>query len=171
MRRKSQPVAELKFDAREGSVEGHGAVFDNVDFGGDKIVRGAFAETLRSKRTVPMLWQHRDDQPIGLWHHMSEDDYGLKVRGRISDTVAGRDALTLLRDGVIAGLSIGYRVRDYRINGDVRELTKIDLLEVSVATFPMNPKALVSAVKASDGEQLELAAALDAITRTIDLRL
>jgi len=48
-------------------------------------------------------------------------------------------------------LSIGYRVEpkgyDYDDKGKRRYLKSVDLMEISAVTFPMNPKARVSAVK------------------------
>ena len=67
MRRKAAPVRQCKVDTETGSVSGYGAVFHNIDLGQDKILPGAFSRTLRSKRKVPMLWHHKDDQPIGLF--------------------------------------------------------------------------------------------------------
>ena len=45
MLRTTRPF-ELKFasDVKPGSFSGYGAVFDNIDDGGDMIAKGAFAE-------------------------------------------------------------------------------------------------------------------------------
>jgi uncharacterized protein len=48
------------------------------------------------------------------------------------DTAEGRDAATLLRRGVIDGLSIGFITRASRPTKTGRELTDIRLLEISV---------------------------------------
>jgi phage head maturation protease len=45
----------------------------------------------------------------------------------------------------VGGLSFGYRVRDAKA-GAVRELTDLDLIEISLVTFPMQPLARVHAV-------------------------
>ena len=47
MLRTTRPF-ELKFasDTKPGSFSGYGAVFDNIDDGGDMIVKGAFRDTL-----------------------------------------------------------------------------------------------------------------------------
>lgn len=67
--------------------------------------------------------------------------------GRLSSRSAvGREAAALLRDGAVGGLSFGYRVRD-SVSGTNRELTDLDLVEVSLVTFPMQPKARVHAVE------------------------
>jgi HK97 family phage prohead protease len=75
----------------------------------------------------------------------AEDARGLRVIGRLSAAAAGREAAALLKDGAVGGLSFGYRVRAKR-NGAARELTDLDLVEVSLVTFPMQPGARVHAV-------------------------
>jgi HK97 family phage prohead protease len=159
---------ELKFadsDTKEMTFSGYGAVFGNVDSYGDVIQKGAFRETLReakkSKQFPAMLLQHggwgvtsEDFTPIGIWTDMEEDDVGLRVEGKLADTARGREAYTLLKmtpRPAINGLSIGYRAKEYSLGTKPEEprrtLKKVDLLEVSLVTFPANPKARVSAVK------------------------
>ncbi|CAB4142536.1 COG3740 Phage head maturation protease [uncultured Caudovirales phage] len=151
------------------SFSGYGAVFGNVDSYGDVIVAGAFADTLAASRkagTWPaMLMQHggwgvgADDMtPVGIWTEMEEDAIGLKVTGKLADTVRGREAYALLKmtpRPAIDGLSIGYMVKAYeartRPDEPRRKLTKVDLFEVSLVTFPANPKARIASVKSAGG--------------------
>jgi phage head maturation protease len=44
-------------------------------------------------------------------------------------------------------LSFGYRVREAKSSGVVRELVELDLVEVSLVASPMQPKARVHAVE------------------------
>ena len=159
---------DVKFagdDAPAGTFEGYGAVFNNLDAYRDVIVKGAFKDTLRDwktrKRMPEMLVQHggwmvteTDGLPIGKWEAMSEDDHGLAVKGRLInlDTERGKTIYGAMKEGVLDGLSIGYvavksepgtKPEDPR-----RKLTKIDLHEVSVVTFPANGSARVAQVKA-----------------------
>lgn len=121
---------------------GYAAVFDRVDRGGDVVRRGAFAKALG--RPVPLLWQHAPDRVIGRIEHLAEDAHGLRVTGRISAaTQAGREAGALLREGVLDGLSFGYRVRGQKRLATARELTALELVEISLVTFPMQPLARV----------------------------
>lgn len=127
---------------------GYAAVFDRVDRGGDVIRPGAFARAVAAgPGHVPLLWQHRPDRPIGRIETLAEDGHGLRVVARLSAaSAAGREAAALLRDGALGGLSFGYRVRgqDQRTN---RELTDLDLVEVSLVACPMQPAARVIAVE------------------------
>ncbi|HEY6916901.1 MAG TPA: HK97 family phage prohead protease [Allosphingosinicella sp.] len=121
---------------------GYAAVFDRVDRGGDVVRAGAFKRALKARADVPLLWQHQAGRPIGRIDYLREDGRGLRVIGRVVDDEAAR----LLKAGAVQGLSFGYRVRAAS-GAEPRELTDLDLVEVSLVTFPMQPKARVHAVE------------------------
>ena len=144
-------VLDLK-SLQDGEFEGHGSTFGNVDLGGDIVARGAFKRSLRDHKragTMPaMLWMHDPSQVIGKWSDMREDEDGLKVRGKLADTQLGREVGSLLKMDAVRGLSVGYRTVDAEWRDDgVRVIREVDLWEVSVVTFAMNPLAKVEAVK------------------------
>lgn len=152
--RKSYPM-EIKEISDEGYFSGYGSVFDVVDDWDDVIVRGAFAETLQ-KKTPVMLWQHDSAEPIGIYERIREDEIGLWLEGRLLlDLEKGREAYILLKNRAIRGLSIGFLPLAWewetRDNTRVRVLKEIDLWEVSLVTFPANPKAVVDEVKTIRG--------------------
>lgn len=127
-------------------VAGYASVFDVADKGRDVVRRGAFA---RAQAGVPLLWQHDPKRPIRRVERVSEDARGLRVIASVTPgTAQGREALALLRAGAVSGLSFGYRVRQSArdAKSGLRELTDLDLLEVSLVTFPMQPLARVHAV-------------------------
>lgn len=144
-------------DGDDRTFEGYGSVFGVLDSYADIVAAGAFKRSLKehkaSKRMPALLWQHNSDQPIGVYSEMREDDTGLYVKGKLSDTQLGREAHTLLKDGALSGLSIGFRTLKSKIDEEngVRTLTEVDLWETSLVTFPANTAARVTAVK-SDGE-------------------
>jgi HK97 family phage prohead protease len=139
--------------AADGAIEGYASVFGEVDKGGDVVVAGAYAKSLaamaQAGRRIKMLWQHDPLQPIGVWDEAKEDARGLWVRGRILSEVArGREAKALVDAGAMDGLSIGYRtITSSRGAKGERLLSELDLWEVSLVTFPMQPTARVSSVK------------------------
>jgi uncharacterized protein len=51
-----------------------------------------------------------------------------------------------LKEGTVRGLSFGYRVRE-AAGESPRELMAVELVEVSLVTFPMQPKARVHALE------------------------
>jgi HK97 family phage prohead protease len=122
---------------------GYAAVFDRPDKGGDVIRRGAFLRAIERVREIPLLWQHKPGAVIGRIEHLSEDERGLRVIAALGDERASR----LLERGKVDGLSFGYRVREAKSVGGLRELIALDLVEVSLVANPMQPKARVHAVE------------------------
>jgi uncharacterized protein len=119
-------------------IAGYAAIFDHPDRGGDIVRKGAFARA--AKAGLPLLWQHDRAKRIGFVESVEEDARGLRV-------VAQMDAdAPSVASG--AGLSFGYRVRKF-CNGTYRELTDLDLIEVSIVNHPMQPLARVLAVSES----------------------
>lgn len=164
IKRISCPLVEVKADgdanSEEGVFSGYGSTFGNLDLGGDIIKAGAFEKSLNDwgmKGEMPFLLAFHDmSRPIGDWLEMREDEKGLFVRGqlwvkgdrRIEDAVM---AYNMLRGTGQKTLSIGYRVNDYEmqesVNGSIRVIKEIDLVEVSIVPQPMNPQAKITAVK------------------------
>jgi len=152
-------VLALKAAGEDGQIEGYGSVFGVRDSWDDVIAKGAFKASLaahKSNGTMPaMLWQHEDDEPIGVWTEMKEDEKGLYLKGQlVLETTRGKEAHALLKAGALNGLSIGFIAKQwsYDTENDIRTLTEIDLWEVSLVTFPANDKARVTDVKASPDE-------------------
>lgn len=142
----------LKAANEEGVFEGYASVFGLEDDGADIVQHGAFAASLKARtaRAIKLLWQHDPAQPIGVIEDIREDERGLYVKGRLLlDIGRAREALALMRSGVLDGLSIGYRVKKARHNRmrGVRVLDEVDLWEVSLVTFPMQQAARIHAFK------------------------
>jgi HK97 family phage prohead protease len=142
-------------DQKERIFKGYASTYD-LDSGGDIIVKGAFAKSLEANK-VKVLWQHKTDVPIGRPLLMREDEKGLYVEAKISQTTAGNDAMTLLMDGVIDSMSIGYITKESEFRNDgVRLLKEVDLFEFSLVSYPMNDKAVITQVKSQfDVRELE----------------
>lgn len=145
---------EIKSVDDKGLIEGYGSVFHNIDWYKEKIAPGAFTRSLEEHTkagTMPaMLWQHYSDQVPGVWTSMSEDKRGLRTAGElILDTQLGRESHALTKRKAVNGLSIGFVTRksDTDDKTGIRTLLDIDLWEVSIVTFPANPKARITGVK------------------------
>ena len=149
VRRLDVPFELKSANEEEGRIIGYGSVFGNVDLAGDVVVRGAFAHTLKdSDGEVPLLWQHKWDEPIGLCR-LREDPKGLHVDAAIDMEIPeGRRAFRAAKLKLARGLSIGYDTRKANMRRDgVRELLELKLWEVSVVTFPCNVAATVERTK------------------------
>lgn len=148
---------EIKAVSDDGLFSGYGAVFGNVDLGGDVIHAGAFAGTISEwsgrKRMPPILWNHDRNEPLGVYTAISEDEKGLYVEGRllVNEVQRAKEIHALMKAGALDGMSIGYGVkrREYDEETGVRHLKELSLFEVSIVTFPMNESARVDAVKSA----------------------
>jgi HK97 family phage prohead protease len=165
---------ELKFaEADAGATTGRkfgglGAAFNNVDSYGDVIVPGAFsawlADVKKGKQEWPaMLSQHggwgtsADDMtPVGVWTSLAEDGTGLAVEGELADTTRASDLYKLMKmkpRPAINGMSIGYIPKEFEMRSKPddprRKLKRVDVVEISLVTFPANKRARVSSVKSA----------------------
>lgn len=142
---------EVKAVEDDGTFSGYGSVFGVKDSYNEIVAPGAFAESLaeikRKGRPLPVLWQHRADQPMGVYDVLKEDEKGLYVEGRLlkNDVAQAKEAYALMKAGAVSGLSIGYYVRDDSFDEKtrIRTLKRLDLVEVSLVTFPANPEARI----------------------------
>lgn len=167
---------QLKSLDEQGRFAGYASIFDVVDNQRDIMLRGAFSQTLRTRKTdIKLLWQHQQSEPIGIIEQAFEDDYGLYIQGRLLlDVQKASEAMALLKAGAVKGLSIGYSPIRYTVEPDtgIRLLAEVDLWEVSLVTFPANEAAQVTVVKYDEecqewktaqqtGALIELSQALD----------
>jgi len=149
---------EIKSNAgNEVVITGYASVYNVADYHNDLIVKGAFATA--SHGNIKFLWQHDSKKPIGIITHLSEDDHGLKMEAVINNKVkAGCEAIELIKQGAIDGLSIGFYIKNSVYNdAKQRVITEAELLEVSIVTFPANQNAKILYItKGQDaGEDME----------------
>lgn len=141
---------EVKANTSKRTFSGYASKFGNVDLHNDIIEKGAFTKTIserKPKNMIKVLWQHID--PIGMPDVIEETDEGLYVEGKISKTQKGDEAIELMRDGVVDGMSIGYDVIKDDVDQEkgVRLLKELKLYEVSIVTWGANPEASITNVK------------------------
>lgn len=163
MKKKQLNVSfSVKSLEEDGTFTGYASVFDVVDSYNDVVKKGAFqasiAKLKATGRKMPILWMHDASKPIGTFHTVVEDEYGLYVEGKLltNDVQQAKEAHALLKAGAISGMSIGYYLKKYESDKDagVWNLTEIDVFETSLVTFPANDDARVIDVKSKleDGE-------------------
>lgn len=151
-------VADLSVRSDGRTVSGICVPFDTpslVSDGGpsymEEFARGAFARSIadRGPQAVKFLVQHDARAlPIGRAVDLREDPVGLYGEFRVSRTAKGDEALELIRDGALDGLSVGFghvqATRDAA--GKVRR-TEVKLREVSAVAFPAYDDARIAAVR------------------------
>lgn len=154
METKEAPL-EFKAGKEPGSFSGYGAIFGNVDDGGDVIEVGAFKK-IRTKGNgrIRMALYHDMSKVVGD-AEVIQDEKGLKVTGQLNMGLSyAADAYELMKDGTLDAMSVGFNIlnkgstwsEDYL----QRFITKAELWEVSIVTFGMNRKAKIQTVKAAD---------------------
>lgn len=161
MQRKDRSLKHKEFAFKadtvndDGSFTGYASVFGTVDSYREIVAPGAFLESLKAIKAsgdpLPALWQHRSAEPVGGYDVLEEDERGLKVSGWLlkDEIEKAREAYALMKRRVVKGLSIGYYVLEDSFNEKdrVRTLKKLDLVEISIVTFPANPDAQIDSIK------------------------
>ncbi len=150
---------EVKADGGDtGIIRGYGSCFGNIDTYGDTVAPGAFAKTIADAKSGAAPWpamlsQHDQMTPIGVWTGMEENSRGLKLTGQLAPTTLGQTIYKLLKmtpRPALNGLSIGFRAKDFELHksGPIkRTLKAVDLVEVSICTFPADKLARIASVK------------------------
>ncbi len=147
------------------------AVFDVKSFDEEKGVLRGIASTPTADRAsdivdpkgavfklpIPLLWQHKSDQPIGQVIEAQVTDAGIEIVAIVPKGVTEEidKALRLIKAGLVRGFSIGFRGLDVEeIPGSwgVR-FKKWEWLELSAVTIPANAEATITSVKHFATEQ------------------
>jgi len=147
---------ESKVNLEKNTFEGYASIAGNKDSHDDIIESGAFKKTLKEfAHRIKVLWQHDPYSPIGIPLQMNEDSKGLYVKAKISQTSIGKDALILMKDGVINELSIGYNAVKHMMDEEtgIRHLQELKLWEFSPVTWASNDLATITGAKSNN--QLE----------------
>jgi HK97 family phage major capsid protein/HK97 family phage prohead protease len=111
------------------------------------------------KTPLPLLWQHRSDQPIGHVLSANVTSEGIAIRAQIAKGVLPRidEAWALIKSGLVRGLSIGFRATEdpEHIKGTFGfKFTKWEWLELSAVTIPANAEASITTIKSIDQHDL-----------------
>lgn len=159
--------AEIKAADDDGSPLGmftaYVSIFGNVDMGGDRIIKGAFAASLAewaaSGDPLPVIWSHEWHEPeshIGYVVKAEERDEGLFIEAQLDVTDNPRAAYVarLLKKRRVREFSFGYFAKAWSYvedpeHGLVREIIEIEVFEVGPTLLGMNPDTrLVEAASA-----------------------
>lgn len=111
-------------------------------------VKGAYQDTLRSGRTVQVMYDHGLDsavgsRPLGKPSVLREDDHGLYIEVPLDDTSYNRDIAASLRSGALSGMSVRFSVMRERWDDPeskgalpLRTIESVELYEGGPVSFP-----------------------------------
>lgn len=116
---------------------------------------------------VKLFWRH--GEVIGRVTAFRDVEAGWEITGQISETAAGNDAYTLLRDGAVDRLSIGFQPVEYVVDedDDLTTHTRAIVHEVSLVPIPAYEAAVVTQVRhapATTKETPAMTATTEALT-------
>jgi HK97 family phage prohead protease len=154
----------------EGTFEAIVSVFGNVDYAGDRVVKGAFAKSLAnwasSGDPIPVIWSHQWQDPemhIGGVLETEERDEGLWVKAQldVADDPVAAKVWRLLSTRRVREFSFAYDVYDEKQQNGANELLEIDVIEVGPTLKGMNPDTLLLEAKARRDARAAKAAAAE----------
>ena len=84
------------------------------------------------------MWFYRVDlnKKIGFITNIYQNELGLYVEGVIDKT--DENIISMVFGNTQCGLSIGYIAKKYHYDKGVRIITEIELLEISLVSYPAN---------------------------------
>lgn len=124
-------------------IEGYASDF-GVDRQEEAFEPGAFERGLKSflERNPIMLYHHQYDKALGQFVDARVDGNGLWVKGRVDAPAVGswaEDVFNKIRKGTIKAFSVGGIFRRRQTPQGPR-IYDVDLGEISVTPFPVNPR-------------------------------
>lgn len=136
----------------DGSFQAYGAVFNNIDQSNDRILVGAFKDTLANDGIPKLCNAHDWSMTTGRITKAFEDQRGLYIEGAFNlEMPTGQDIYAAVKAGDMKGMSVGGYVSssDAERGADgVRNIKRWSkLLEISTTPFPCNDQATVISVK------------------------
>ena len=158
---------EIKFGDAGMSFEGYASAFNMVDSYGDTVLPGAYADTLKN-RVRPVLMKYNHTGPvIGKYEQLGEDSRGLFCKGELTPGHrVAQDVYASLKHRAVSGLSVGVRIPSggSQKAGKVRQLKRLELVEISIVDTPADLYATVSDVKSAI-EEIESLSDVEALLR------
>ena len=140
-------------DEERGTFTGFASVFDVVDSYNEVVLKGSFRKTLRENDgKFPLTWMHDIREPLGVIYP-KEKNLGLHVKGHLNlDVQSAREKRSLVQQGAISGMSIGFRTMQDEWDNDIRRLKECKLHEIALITrnFQACPGADVDSMKSDE---------------------
>lgn len=126
----------------------------STDRQGDIVVPGGAKFSL----PIPLLWQHRHDEPIGTVTAARVTSEGIEIDAELvqpTDDMPSQmksrldEAWHSIKTGLVRGLSIGFLPLKWSFieDGDGMEFSEWDFYELSAVTIPANADASITNIK------------------------
>ena len=172
MERRTFEVTELRAGESEDkhkTIEGYAATFDSLsdDLGGfyERIIPGAFANTLNDKADVRALINHNENLILGRTTagtlELAEDSKGLKVTIYPPSTTYANDLVESMKRGDVSQMSFGFKTDNESWTEEkgksIREIKAVTLFGVSIAMFPAyaDTEVALRSFKTYNNERIE----------------
>jgi HK97 family phage prohead protease len=147
------PLLNIK-SLKRGEFIGWGSTGD-IDRSGERIWPGAFKRTVKNWEELgqfpPILREHDLLKGhIGICKFLEVKNKGLHVHAKlfIDDIPLARKVYEEFMSGVQYAMSVGFsKAKSYMQDG-IRQITDLDLMEISLVQKPCNQKATVEDIKA-----------------------
>lgn len=126
---------------------------------------------VKFKNPLPLLWQHRSDQPVGNVKFDKPTKDGITFQAtmpKIADAGPLKDRVDTawgeVKAGLVRGVSIGFRSieHSYMDDGGIHFL-ETEVLELSLVTIPANESATIQTIKSIDEERRKSGAIAEAL--------
>lgn len=129
-------------------IEGYASVY-KTSFGEKQVDRdGEVVNTdnldIVSYLDNPVLvWNHNWSDPIGKVVSVTKDAKGLYIKAEVHKLHGLESRYEAVKKGLVKSFSIGFIPNDYAfLEGDIVEISRATLVEISIAPVQSNPKAL-----------------------------
>lgn len=146
---KNVSVVETK--AADGSLRITAIASTNsIDRGDDIVIPQGIKTTNIKNGIIPMFLQHDADLRLGGWDKWYINDKNeFIVEGTVLEPILDwqKEAVQGIKARMLNGISIGFLINDMVLQGDIRVLQEIELLEVSVVSIPMNQDCYITEVQ------------------------
>ena len=149
-------------EVTKASVEGDQRIIEGIATTPEPDRVGDIVESsgARFKNPLPLLWQHRSDEPVGHATFEKPTEKGIRFTarlpkidepGKLKDRID--EAWQSVKSGLVRAVSIGFRSLEHSVmeNGGYRFLES-EILELSLVTIPANASANIQTIKSIDAE-------------------
>ncbi len=135
------------------TIQGIATHYARRNLNGDRFARGAFDRSLQAfadgKARVMFMDSHRwldSSRIVGSVRQLRSNRTSLRFVAEMAETSLASELASLVRGRHLTGISIGFKVDEYSLSDDGRNISRATLKEVSLVPFPADPAARVTAI-------------------------